>query len=276
MDHLLRELAPISDEAWQQIDDEARTRLSAHLSARRLVDLDGPHGWDHSARNSGHVQEVSSVPEGTEPGAVEARQRHVLPLTEVRVRFTVSRSELDDVTRGATDVDLDDVDRAARQVGLVENRAVFHGWEEAGITGIIESSGHTAQPLGADAMGYPGDVSDAVETLRGVGINGPCGLAVGEDAYTRIAESTEQGGLLLLDHLRRILGGGKIVRTPGLDGAVVVSLQDGNFALELGQDLSIGYLSHDADNVNLYLEESFTFRVLEPDAAVALTNQGVV
>jgi uncharacterized linocin/CFP29 family protein len=58
MDHLLRELAPISDEAWQQIDDEARTRLSAHLSARRLVDLDGPHGWDHSARNSGHVQEV--------------------------------------------------------------------------------------------------------------------------------------------------------------------------------------------------------------------------
>jgi uncharacterized linocin/CFP29 family protein len=207
---------------------------------------------------------------------VEARQRHVLPLTEVRVRFTVSRSELDDVTRGATDVDLDDVDRAARQVGLVENRAVVHGWEEAGITGIIESSGHTAQPLGADAMGYPGDVSDAVETLRGVGINGPCGLAVGEDAYTRIAESTEQGGLLLLDHLRRILGGGKIVRTPGLDGAVVVSLQDGNFALELGQDLSIGYLSHDADNVNLYLEESFTFRVLEPDAAVALTNQGVV
>jgi uncharacterized linocin/CFP29 family protein len=273
MDHLLRELAPITDDGWQQIDDEARTRLSAHLSARRLVDLDGPHGWDHSARNMGHLREVPAVPTGTEPGAVEARQRHVLPLTEVRVRFTVSRSELDDVTRGATDVDLDDVDRAARQVGLVENRAVFHGWEEAGITGIIERSSHTAQSLGSDAMAYPGVVAGAVEALRGVGINGPYGLAVGEDAYTMIIESTEHGGLLLLDHLRRILGGGKVVRTPGLEGAVVVSLQDGSFALELGQDLSIGYLSHDADAVNLYLEESFTFRVLEPDAAVALTAQ---
>jgi uncharacterized linocin/CFP29 family protein len=274
MDHLLRELAPITDDGWQQIDDEAKTRLSAHLSARRLVDVDGPHGWDHSSRNSGHVRDLPSVPAGTEPGAVQARQRRVLPLTEVRVPFTVSRSELDDVTRGATDVDLDDVDRAARQVGLVENRAVFHGWEEAGITGIIGGSAHTAQPLGTDPMGYPGQVAAAVEALRGVGNNGPYGLAVGEDAYTTIIESTEHGGLLLLDHLRRILGGGKVVRTPGLDGAVVVSLQDGSFALELGQDLSIGYLSHDAENVNLYLEESFTFRVLEPDAAVALTSQG--
>ena len=41
--------------------------------------------------------------------------------------------------------------------------------------------------------------------------------------------------------------------------------------MDVGQDISIGYLSHDADNVTLYLEESLTFRVLEPDAIVVVT-----
>jgi len=50
----------------------------------------------------------------------------------------------------------------------------------------------------------------------------------------------------------------------------VLSLRGGDFVLDCGQDLSIGYLQHDARTVRLYLEESFTFRVVEPDAAVAL------
>jgi uncharacterized linocin/CFP29 family protein len=41
--------------------------------------------------------------------------------------------------------------------------------------------------------------------------------------------------------------------------------------MEVGQDFAIGYRHHDAENVQLYLEESFTFRVVEPDAAIALT-----
>jgi uncharacterized linocin/CFP29 family protein len=55
-----------------------------------------------------------------------------------------------------------------------------------------------------------------------------------------------------------------------VQGGVVLSLRGGDFVLESGQDLSIGYSSHDADVVRLYIEESFSFRVLEPDAAVAL------
>ena len=58
--------------------------------------------------------------------------------------------------------------------------------------------------------------------------------------------------------------------SPGLDGGIVLSLRGGDFILESGQDLSIGYLDHDADVVRLYLEESLNFRVLEPDAAVAV------
>ena len=63
---------------------------------------------------------------------------------------------------------------------------------------------------------------------------------------------------------------GEIVWAPGIEGGVVVSLRGGDFAFESGQDLSIGYASHDQDVVRLYLQESFTFRLLTTEAAVAL------
>lgn len=115
-------------------------------------------------------------------------------------------------------------------------------------------------------------VARAVDTLRQAGIKGPYGPAIAPDGYTRIVESTEHGGHLLFDHLRRILGGGKVVRAPGLDGALIVSLDGGDFSLELGQDLAVGYSHHDAETVTLYLEESFSFRVVEPDAAITLAG----
>ena len=60
---------------------------------------------------------------------------------------------------------------------------------------------------------------------------------------------------------------------PGVEGGIVLSLRGGDFLFESGQDISIGYLSHDAETVALYLEESFSFRVTEPDSAVALRGK---
>jgi uncharacterized linocin/CFP29 family protein len=96
-------------------------------------------------------------------------------------------------------------------------------------------------------------------------------LAIGPVGYTRIVQTAEHGGYPLPKHLRQILEG-PLVWAPGLDSAVVVSQRGGDFQLDVGQDLSIGYSHHDADTVSLYLEESFTFRVLEPDAAITLTG----
>ena len=55
-------------------------------------------------------------------------------------------------------------------------------------------------------------------------------------------------------------------------GAVVLSLRGGDFLFESGEDVSLGYSHHDADSVHLYLEESFSFRVATPEAAVALRS----
>ena len=109
-----------------------------------------------------------------------------------------------------------------------------------------------------------------VEALLRAGIDGPYGLALGPDAHTRVLD--DQRATVadpLLDHLRKLLGG-PLVWAPGVRAAVLVSLRGGDFLFDSGEDLSIGYEAHDADAVHLYLEESFSFRVATPEAAVAL------
>jgi uncharacterized linocin/CFP29 family protein len=265
MSHLLREHAPITEATWSLIDDEARERLTPALAARRLVDFAGPHGWEHSATNLGRISPLGGAP----VDGVTASQRRVLAVVELRAPFSLARSELGDADRGAPDVDLATLDEAAHRIATAENRAVFHGWEAAGITGIAAATTHDAITLGSDCEQYPRHVAAAVEALLRAGVDGPYGLALGPDAYTNVLETTEHGGYPLLDHLRKIIGG-PLVWAPGVDGAVVVSERGGDFLFDAGEDIAIGYESHDADSVEFYLVESFTFRVATPEAAVAL------
>ncbi len=265
MNHLLRELAPITDAAWAELEEEARDHLTVHLAARKLVDFSGPHGWERSATNLGRTEPLSPTP----VDGVDARRRRVLPLVETRAWFRLSRAELDLVDKGAVDVDLDPLDDAARRIALTENTAIFRGWPEASMTGIAAASPYDALPLTDDMNACPDQVAAAVEVLMSNGIEGPFGLALAPDVYKKVVETTERGGYLLFDHLRKITGG-PLVWAPGVDGAVVLSLRGGDFLFESGEDISVGYASHDADAVALYLEESFSFRVATPEAAVAL------
>jgi uncharacterized linocin/CFP29 family protein len=263
--HLLREHAPITAEGWRLIDAEARERLTPGLAARRLVDFRGPHGWEHSATDLGRVEagDVSALK------GIEARRRVVLALVELRSRFQVSREELQAGDRGAEDVDFDELDVAAQRIVEAENTAIFHSWPKAGIEGIATSSPHPTIVRKKSFEDYPGCVARAVELLLRNGIAGPYGVALGGEDYTSVVETAEHGGYPLLEHLRQIVKG-PLVWAPGVKGAIVLSMRGGDFVLDCGQDLSVGYESHDAENVSLYIEQSFSFRVLTPEAAVAI------
>lgn len=261
--HLLRELAPISDSGWRLLDQEARQRLTVALGARKLVDFSGPHGWEYSAMNLGRTQPLPL------DGGLRVAQRRVLPLVEVRAEFTVSRRELEAYDRGAAYTDLDGLAEAALRIASAENVAVLHGWEEAGISGVTQASPYDPVPRVADFVDYPKRVAKAVTVLLQAGIGEPFGLALGPGHYNAVMESTERGGYLLAEHLQRILHG-PIVWAPGVRGAIVMSLRGGDFLFESGQDLSIGYSRHDDENVHLYLEQSFSFQVATPEAAIHL------
>lgn len=265
MNHLLREKAPITDRGWQVLDDEARERMQPALAARRLVDFSGPHGWEHSATNLGRTEALGSSPvEG-----VNGLRRHVLPLVEFRADVALSRAELRDTDRGADDADLAALDNAAHQMAVAENVAVFHGLEGA-FGGIAQTSSHESIRLEGSAEEYARPVAAAVERLLLSGVGGPYGLALGNEYWRWVIETSEGGGYPLLRHLRKIIEG-PVVWAPGVVGAVVLSLRGGDFILDSGQDVSIGYDSHDADVVRLYLEQSFSFHVATPEAALALT-----
>src|SRR3569832_1983687 len=62
MDLLKRQLAPITSEAWDQIDDEAKRVLALHLAGRKLVDFSGPHGWQLGGVNTGRLQQIAKGP----------------------------------------------------------------------------------------------------------------------------------------------------------------------------------------------------------------------
>jgi uncharacterized linocin/CFP29 family protein len=265
MNHLLRELAPISGEGWEAIDQEASRTLRHFLAARKVVDFSGPHGWTHSAETLGRVDPLGAAPSA----GVDAAIRQLQPLAELRTPFELSRRELEAIDRGSLDYDLQVVIDAARQAAIAEDGAVFHGYDAAGIRGISESSPHAPVVIADNYNEYPGTVARAVATLQAAGISGPFTIALGPRCYTGVIETTEHGGYPVLEHIRLILGG-PVVWAPGVDGAIVVSLRGGDFRLTCGQDFSIGYVGHDADSVRLYLEESMTFRALSPEGGIAL------
>jgi uncharacterized linocin/CFP29 family protein len=263
VNHLLRELAPVSDTAWEAVESEARRALREYLAARRLVDFSGPHGWQHAAVGLGRVEGLDAPRDG-----VQAQLRRALPLVELRAPFELSRAELEAIDRGCQAPDLDPVITAARRLAQAEDKAVFHGYGPAGIRGITEASPHEAVAIGDDYEEYPRPVAKAVAKLRSWGVEGPYGIALGPRCYQGVMETT-RGGYPIIEHLKLILGG-PVVWAPAVDGAVVLSVRGGDFELVVGQDISVGYHSADAESVALYLEESLTFQVHGPEAAVAL------
>jgi len=264
MNSLLREQAPIPASAWKEIDAQATSTLKTLLAARRLVDFNGPLGWKAAAIPTGRTQKLS---ESLQDGIV-TRVRLAQPLIEIRIPFELSREEIDAIGRGASDADLDPVRNAARAAAIAEDRAIFQGYKAGSIEGIFPAAKERALTIPDAYENYPDIVAEATHRLRSEGVDGPYGLALGPRCYTGVTRTTDRG-YPVINHLRQLVDG-PIVWAPAADGAVVLSLRGGDFELSVGQDFAIGYLDHTSTSVLLYIQETFTFRVLSPEAAVPL------
>src|SRR6266403_4914839 len=221
MNNLHRELAPISAAAWAQMEEEASRTIKRHLAARRVVDVEGPKGFDFPAVGTGHRRQIQTPGDG-----IEAAQRETRPLVELRVPFELSREAIDDVERGSNDSDWSPLKDAARKIASL---------------------------------------------LRLAGVNGPYALLLGAEPYAAIGGATDHG-YPILQHIQHLVDG-KIVWTPAIEGGVVLTTRGGDFELTIGQDISIGYLSHSETAVQLYLQETITFLLLTTEAAVSLAPQ---
>lgn len=263
MSLLYRELAPISERAWTEIDGEARRSIQHFIAGRHLFELKGPHGYDCEAVPTGSVSSIAAGFDGTSAAVLKPQ-----PLVELRSPFRVLRRDIEVLDRGG-DVSLDEVVEAARCIAAAEDQLVFEGLADAGIVGAAAGSPLAVVPLEAAYDAFPRAAAKAVAELRNAGVDGPYGIALGPREHRGVVESTEHGGYPVLNHLRLILDG-PLVWAPTIEGAVVVSMRGGDFEIHSGLDFSIRYLAHDRDQVDLELVETVTFRNLGPDAAIRI------
>src|SRR5262249_50436210 len=122
--------------------------------------------------------------------------------------------------------------------------------------------------LPADVRHYPDAIARALNQLRLVGVNGPYSVLLSADAYTALAE-TSDNGYPVLEHVKKLVKD-EIIWAPAIAGGFVLTTRGGDFDLHIGQDVSIGYLSHTDSAVRLYVQETLTFLLLTSEAAVAL------
>ena len=263
MNILYRELAPISDPAWAQIEEEVARTFKRYLAGRRVVDVKGPAGVGLSAVGTGHLRSIPSARAG-----LMVYQREARALVEFRAPFELSRTTIDDVERGANDSNWQPAKDAAREIAFAEDGVIFDGFLDAGILGLRQGTSNPKMTLPSDVRQYPDAIAQALSQLRMVGVNGPYAALLGADAYTALAETVDHG-YPVLEHVKRLVDD-KIFWAPAIEGAFVLTTRGGDFDLYLGQDLSIGYVSHTEDSVRLYLQESLTFLLQTAEASVVL------
>lgn len=261
MDILRKSLAPINQEAWDEINEQARVVLKNVLTARKFADVEGPKGIAYGGISLGRL----NIEESQKENAVRYGINEMQPLMETRKSFKLNIWELDNAVRGAEDVDLEEMEKAALEIAEFEEKAIYLGFEKACIKGMKEASDHKK-------MEFPQEGKDILKALvNGIGsmkesfVEGPYHLILGSEKWQNLHIHT--GGYPLKRQVEDLIGG-EIILNPNINEGFLVSGRGGDFQLTLGQDLSIGYESHNEKEVQLYFTESFTFRTLDPAAVV--------
>ncbi len=262
MDILKKELAPLSADVWQEIENRTAEVLKSRLSARKAVHVDGPRGWEFTSISEGRLDLAG------ENGDVRTGVYRVSPLTEARVSFTLNRWELDNLGRGARDIDLGPLEAAAAKIADFEEQAIYSGYSAGGIVGLQKAASNKAVPFGKDGGAIMEAIAKAMLVLQKQSVDGPFSLIVGEEAYLRL--SKEVGGLPLMERIERLTGA-KVIPSLSLTGALLIPYDNENLELTVGQDFAVGYENSSSKDVTLFITESFIFRVIDPTLIVPFT-----
>jgi uncharacterized linocin/CFP29 family protein len=263
MDILKQQLAPVSSEAWAEIKNEAKRFLAAHLSARRFVEVIGPKGWDYAAVPSGRLV----IPENQENTGVVYGIHKVQPLIEPRITFALNIWELDNLTRGARDIDLAPMEQAAISLAEFEDKTIYYGLQEASVTGLKDCNTSQRLTFPEKIDDLLAVVSQGIAQLSVSSIDGPYTLIVSPAKWQKI--SSHFKGYPLKFPLEKLLGG-PVILSHFIDEAFLVPANARELNLILGQDISIGYESHNEKEVRLYLTESFTFQIHDPATVIMI------
>lgn len=262
MDLLKRELAPLTEKAWEEIDSRAAEVFKTQLSARKAVHVEGPKGIDFNAISEGKLGVIKGNKD-----EVRSSKYKVTPLVEARYTFELNRWEMDNLERGAKDVDLGPLEEAVEKMAAFEDNAIYNGFETGNIKGLME---HAKKSLsfGKDDSSIMDAITEGIIMLQDAYADKPYSLIVGKEAFSRLQKQVK--GYPLIRRVEDLLGS-EIIFSEEIEGALLIPLDHDDLELTLGQDFSIGYQEHDSKSVTLFISESLMFRVIDPEIIVKYT-----
>lgn len=264
MDFLKRNAAPISKEAWEEIDETAKNVFTNILSARKVLKVNGPKGLDYTAVDEGRLEKINDL----KLGEVCTGRYKLKSLVEARVSFKLDKWELDNINRGAKDIDLEALEEACEKIALFEEDALYNGYKEGEIEGLISAAPHKFK-LGKDGNSILKAIGDGKYALMNAYVEMPYDLVVSKEVYDLI--NVNFNGEHLIKTIERLIEG-KIIRSKAISGAVMIPSRDEDLEFTIGQDFAVGYEKEVDNEVQLFVTESFTFRILDENKIVVFNK----
>jgi len=262
MEWLRRDTPSLPDRVWNAIDETAVSMFKQTVVARRIADFDGPKGWGYVATQLGTFKSVSGKHASAK---VRLSVPEVMLLTELRAEFSLSWSAIEIFERVGPPLESEQIEDAAREIALAEDRVVFFG--DGSNPGLLTS--HQSPRVALSDWSAPGrvltDLLSAVEKLDEIGIKGPYEAVLSPAHYYSYLRQTGEGGSYpAAKQLGIVIE--KVYSSSVIDGAVLFSTRGGDFLITVGGDLTVGYRAHDDTSIHLFCVETISAQLITPKA----------
>ena len=263
-DYLNREDAPFGEEIFAKLDQVVASVAKSQLSARRLLDIEGPYGLG-----------LKSVPLGdavVSEGDVTLLSSPVLPVPLIQTEFCLSARDLANYEETGFSLDTESVAHAAIAAAAAEDALLFEGSKKLGISGIMTIDGAQSVKLGKwEEVGASAtDVIAAITALDKAEFHGPYLMALAPELYNMLYRLLPQGFQTEMQYVESIVGS-KIIKAPGIKKGGVVLAEGKQFAsIVIGQDMSVGFVGPQGPDLEFKIVESIAPRIRVPASICVL------
>jgi uncharacterized linocin/CFP29 family protein len=267
-----RDGAPFGQEVWDQIDGVARAAADEVRSARRLLEVVGPLGFQSRA-GVAEDEPVADDASDEAEGGVHVHVPRVRAMPVLHATFSLGARAVAAREGGREPLVLVEAAEAARRIGRAEDRLLFEGSAAAGVRGLLRQEGTVETPAGdwTDPGRAADDLLGVLARLDAAGGHGPfAAAAVSPSRFYQLLRPHPGTALTPYQQLLPAFPGG-IVKAPGLaDGAVVVLRGPSGPRAALGQELTAAYDGREGIFHRISLVESVTLLPGAPGSVAVL------
>jgi len=259
-----REDAPFDEKTWAALDEVVTSAAKSQLSARRLLDIEGPYGL---ATKSVPLED-KTVAEGD----ARLASSKVLPIPLIEAGFTLSARDLATFEETGFSLDAEAVARAAMAIAAAEDALIFEGNKGLGIEGLLTARGALSLKLGKweEVGAAANDVIHALNALDEAGFHGPYLLALAPALYNLLHRIYPQGYQIEMQHIESIVGS-KVIKAPGIKSGGVLLASGKQFAsIVVGQDMMTGFVGPSGSGYEFKVSESLAPRIRVPASVCVL------